>query len=225
MSLPNKLTTARIVMIPLLLALLLIPVSEERGGLFARLLAFESRREADVFGGVLHTAALLIAIAAAITDWLDGHLARKHNLESNFGKLFDPLADKVFVTASFVAFVEMQIFPSWLIIIIVSREFLVSGLRMIASAEGRVIGADRWGKHKTGWQLATIITTIAFLSIRDWLRVAGVWEVPLVRRWDAELIYELTLHVLLLVTVALTMISGWNYVKKNADILREGVGR
>lgn len=225
MSLPNKLTTARIVMIPLLLVLLLVPVSEERGGLFARLLDFQSRREADVFGGVMHTAALFIAIAAAVTDWLDGHLARKHNLESNFGKLFDPLADKVFVTASFVAFVEMQIFPSWLIIIIVSREFLVSGLRMIASSEGRVIGADRWGKHKTGWQLATIITTIAFLSIRDWLRVAGVWEVPLVRRWDAELIYELTLHVLLLVTVALTMISGWHYVKKNADILRDSVGK
>ena len=133
----------------------------------------------------------------------------------------DPLADKLFVTSAFVAFVELDVFPSWLIIIILCREFLVSGLRSLAASLGQVMEADRWGKHKTGWQLATIITTIAFLAAKDFLRAAGVWDKPLASRWHAEAIYAGTLHLVLLVAVALTVISGLRYMQRNWDIVME----
>ncbi|MDX2176889.1 MAG: CDP-diacylglycerol--glycerol-3-phosphate 3-phosphatidyltransferase [Candidatus Sumerlaeia bacterium] len=221
-SLPNRLTLARIVVaIPAMLLFLLAPGAIAYDGFIARSFGFAQSEANPLTAALFRTAAFAIAVAAAVSDWLDGHLARKHGLQSNFGKLMDPLADKLFVTAAFVAFVELGIFPSWLVIIILCREFLVSGLRSLAAASGQVMAADRLGKHKTGWQLATILTTIGFLAIRDYLRAAGVWDDPLVTRFAADRIYDIILHVLLLVALFLTVASGGRYLMQNLHIIRE----
>lgn len=221
MNLANKLTFARLAMIPAVLCFLLGPVTFERGGFLAPYLEFADETNRPLTAAVFRTVALLVTIAAALTDWFDGKIARERNMVTPMGELFDPLADKMLVTAAFVAFVELNVFPSWLIIIIVCREFLVSGIRMLGATRGRVIPADRWGKHKTGWQLATIITTIVFLAARDYLRAFKLWDEILVRQWDANIIYHAILHVLLLIAVAFTLASGWRYVKLNRDLLED----
>lgn len=221
MSLPNRLTVARIAAIPFFLLCLLVPVLFQKGGRFGEFFGFAAEDNHPFTSAILRTFALLITIFVTITDWLDGKIARERGLTSNFGKLMDPLADKLFVTSAFVAFVELSIFPSWLIIIILCREFLVSGLRSLAASMGKVMEADRWGKHKTGWQLATIITTIAFLAAKDYLRAAGLWDRPLASRWHAEAIYAGTLHLVLLVAVALTVLSGLRYMQRNWDIVMD----
>jgi len=221
MTLPNKLTVARIIAIPFFLLCLLVPTLFEKGGRFGELFGFAAEDSHPLASAILRLLALLISIFVTVTDWLDGKIARERGLTSNFGKLMDPLADKLFVTSAFVAFVELGIFPSWLIIIILCREFLVSGLRSLAASIGHIMEADRWGKHKTGWQLATIITTVAFMTIKDFLRAAGLWERPLVNTWHADDIYAATLHVVLLVAVFLTVASGVRYLQQNWSIVRD----
>jgi len=110
--------------------------------------------------------ALLVFAVAGITDYLDGHLARRVYGVTSFGQLMDPLADKIIVCAAFVSFVELRLVPAWIVVIIISREFLVTGLRLLAASRGRVLSAGKWGKHKTVWQIVAIIAILLGLALR-----------------------------------------------------------
>jgi CDP-diacylglycerol---glycerol-3-phosphate 3-phosphatidyltransferase len=138
MNLPTALTTSRIFLVPLLLVVLLTGDFPDR----------------EVWG-------LLIFLAAAMTDYLDGYLARKRSQVTTLGKLLDPVADKILISAALVALVEMGIAPAWMVIIVIGREFAVTGLRSIASAEGLTIAASRWGKYKMVAQVACCSFLIA----------------------------------------------------------------
>lgn len=207
MNLPNRLTLTRIILIPFFVGLMLTEnvTADLRLIAPARWLAF------------------IVFIAAAITDYYDGAIARRMNLTTNFGKLFDPLADKLLTMSAFVVFVEIHlpqgrpIFPAWAIILILGREFLVTGLRTLAVSGGRVIQADRWGKHKTAWQLSAIIAITFFLCVRDTLMLAGV-ETRLL-----DLVLPWICGGLLAVVVFLTVVSGAIYLHQNRDLLRESV--
>ena len=138
MNLPNKLTILRVIMIPFFVFFMLV----------------------DVAGVYTKYIALALFCIASLTDLLDGKIARKHNLVTNFGKFMDPLADKLLVCAAMICLVEMDRIESWVVIIIMSREFIISGFRLIASDNGIVIAASMWGKVKTVIQMTMIIVLI-----------------------------------------------------------------
>ncbi len=145
MNLPNKLTLLRIILTFIMTASLTIP-------------------------GVPYgkTAALLIFIVAALTDFWDGRLARRGHGITPFGQLMDPVADKILVSAAFVCFVALDnIVPAWIVIVIISREFLITGLRLLAVSDGIILQASRLGKHKTVWQIITIVIVLVGLTLRD----------------------------------------------------------
>ena len=127
MNLPNKLTILRVMMIPVFIVFMLTDL----GGNFNKVIA------------------LVLFVTASLTDLLDGHLARKNNLVTNFGKFMDPLADKLLVCSALICFVANGQLPAWMVIVIIAREFIISGFRLIASDEGVVIAASYWGKVKT----------------------------------------------------------------------------
>lgn len=175
MNLPNKLTLFRIILVPF-------------------------------FVWALYTnmyAALIIFIAASLTDQLDGHLARKYNQVTTFGKLMDPLADKILTLSAFVCFLGQgyDYVPAWLVVIIIARELLVTGIRLIALSENKVIAAGIWGKLKTVAQIAAIIMLMIDRLVP--LEIGGV---------------KLTLVIMGIVFV-LTLYSGIDYVVKNRDLL------
>lgn len=206
MTLPNKLSLLRIFLIPAILACLL----------------YEKINPVNLWMiGVFRVVALVLVIIATITDYYDGKLARQYGLVTNLGKFLDPLADKLLVASIFISFVDLGLFPGWLVIIILFREFVVTGLRSIVATQGQVMSSERWGKHKTGWQLATIITAITFMAVRDFTRAAQVWERPLVRGWHADIFFERVLLALLLICVFFTLLSGVLYVWKYRHLLHE----
>ena len=141
MNTPNKLTLLRVILIPFFVACMLA-----------------------VDAGWGKWAALAIFIVASLTDTLDGYLARRDNLVTNFGKFMDPLADKLLVCSAMICLVDMERIPSWIVIIIIGREFVISGFRLIASDNGVVIAANYWGKIKTVCQMIMIIVVIANLG-------------------------------------------------------------
>jgi len=200
MNLPNRLTLARIGLTAVFVAALLLPDS---GWLLSHF----------PYG---KTIALGLFVAAAITDWLDGWLARRHKLETTFGALLDPVADKILTTAAFICFIEQPSYrdgtplvQAWMVLIIVAREFLVTGLRMIASQRGVVLKAEKHGKNKTFSQMVTIIVTLIGLAIRDdWFRFSAYAD----RRFS-QLVFGM-----MLVTVALTLWSGISYLWKNREV-------
>ena len=142
MNLPNKLTMLRVLMIPFFVLFMLM----------------------DITGAADKWIAVALFIVASLTDFLDGYIARKYHLVSNFGKFMDPLADKLLVSAAMICLVEMGRLPAWIVIIIISREFIISGFRLIASDNGVVIAASYWGKFKTVFQMAMIIVLICNLG-------------------------------------------------------------
>ncbi|WP_167628567.1 CDP-diacylglycerol--glycerol-3-phosphate 3-phosphatidyltransferase [Listeria valentina] len=144
MNLPNKLTVARIILIPIFVILCVVPFH------FGVLYWLDSAIP------VTNLIATIIFIVAALTDWFDGHLARKHNLITNFGKFADPMADKLLVTAAFIILVEMNVAPAWVIILIISRELAVTGLRLLLVEGGEVLAAGQLGKIKTFTQMIAI---------------------------------------------------------------------
>lgn len=144
--------------------------------------------------------ALIIFIAASLTDWLDGYLARKLNLITDLGKLLDPLADKILVAAAFVTFTERGLCPGWVTVAILFREFAVTGLRLLLVEKGTVLPADGWGKWKTVTQILYCITTLVFLTF-------GLDNL------------SLAINILLYTALCLTMISGVNYVAKGVKVL------
>ena len=158
--------------------------------------------------------ALTFALAA-LTDFFDGYLARKHNLITNFGKLMDPLADKVLMCAGFVLLTELDQVPAWLVIAILTREFLVTGLRLLAAGEGKVVAADKLGKQKTIWQIVMLSYYLVFLATHE--PVFG-WMTPLFT-WQptSPAIAGVILQAIALI---LTVWSGIGYVLKNQHVFR-----
>lgn len=178
MNLPNKLTLFRVVLIPFFVFFLLAPFFEGYGNYIA----------------------VAIFIVASLTDFLDGKIARKYNLVTNFGKFMDPLADKLLVCSAMICLISTGQLPAWIVIIIISREFIISGFRLIASDNGVVIAASYWGKFKTTFQMLMVIVLI--LNI----------EHP---------VFEVIGTVLIYVSLALTIISLIDYIIKNKDVLKD----
>ena len=178
MNLPNKLTILRVIMIPFFVAALLYD-----GG------ANQNMR---------YVAAALFIIAS-LTDMLDGKIARKYNLVTNFGKFMDPLADKLLVCSALICMIELRELPAWMVIIIISREFIISGFRLVASDNGVVIAASYWGKFKTTFQMIEVVLLIFNIPALSTLTTIIVW-----------------------IALALTVISLVDYIVKNAGVLTEG---
>lgn len=178
MNLPNKLTVFRVLLIPFFVVFMLAPVCP----------------------GYANYIALGIFIIASLTDLLDGKIARKYNLVTDFGKFMDPLADKLLVCSAMICLIETGQLASWIVIIIISREFIISGFRLIAADNGIVIAASYWGKFKTVFQMVMIIALI--LNI------------------DNEY-YQLACTVLIYVALSLTVISLIDYLIKNRAVLKE----
>ena len=176
MNLPNKLTVLRVLMIPFFV-------------LFAL---------TDVAGTQSRYVAVLIFILASLTDLLDGKIARKYNLVTNFGKFMDPLADKLLVCSAMICLVELARIPAWVVIVIIAREFIISGFRLVASDNGVVIAASYWGKFKTTFQIVMICLMIADLE-------------PLI----------LITQIVMWVALALTVISLVDYLIKNKSVMQD----
>lgn len=185
MNLPNKLTLMRVLLIPVFLVFFLIP------GIPCHYLL-----------------AMIVFIAASVTDALDGYLARKHNLVTNFGKFLDPLADKVLVMTALACFVDNQMIGVIPFLIIMMREFMVSGLRLVAANSGTVIAAGFWGKLKTAFTMVTIIAILVYLSFSgdfNSFSLACADTIDRVCGW--------ILTGLVWISAGLTVISGWIYLR------------
>jgi len=169
-------------------------------------------------GGVLYKIfALIVFVLAALSDLLDGYLAKRNNDVTDFGKLMDPIADKILVLAAFLAFVEMQLVPAWMVVIIIFRELAITGLRILALAKKEILPASMEGKHKTVSQMVSIFTILVFIVVREMgIRFFDIWGVK-AEHWFKNMIF-----LLMLITVALTLISGVSYLWKNRKILIRG---
>ena len=143
--------------------------------------------------------AAALFIIASLTDMLDGKIARKYNLVTNFGKFMDPLADKLLVCSALICMIELRELPAWMVIIIISREFIISGFRLVASDNGVVIAASYWGKFKTTFQMIGVVLLIFNIPALSTLTTIIVW-----------------------IALALTVISLVDYIVKNAGVLTEG---
>ena len=145
---------------------------------------------------------------AALTDWLDGYVARRYQICTNFGRLIDPLADKILVAAALISLIPFNAFPSWVVIIIIAREFLVTGLRLLAVDRGIILAADSLGKQKTFWQLVTILFYLFLLAVGDFSH--GAWIL-----WAWTTIGPLLIGI----TLFLTIYSGIAYLWNNRTLL------
>ncbi|MGO4887711.1 CDP-diacylglycerol--glycerol-3-phosphate 3-phosphatidyltransferase [Anaerobacillus sp. MEB173] len=188
MNLPNKITISRIMMIPVFMILLLAPIDLGTVGML------------DATIPIPHLIAALIFIVAASTDWLDGYYARKHNLVTNLGKFLDPLADKLLITAALICLVELQFLAAWIAIVIVSREFAVTGVRLVAAADGSVIAASPLGKLKTVFQIIAVSALLLHNLPFEWIG----FPFATIMIWLAAI---------------MTIVSGWDYFAKNKHIL------
>lgn len=184
MNTPNKLTLLRILLIPVFLLFMLTDASQSR-----------------------YLWAFVVFVGASLTDTLDGYLARRDNLITDFGILMDPLADKLLVTAALICFVAQGMVPVLVVVLILSREFLVTSIRLVAAPKGRVIAADKWGKAKTICQMVWM----SYLLLVQWQVSLGVQSVVMVQ----------INQVLMWLTVALTVFSGGNYLYHNRDLLAD----
>ena len=198
MNLPNKLTVFRVILIvPFVLVLM---------GSF-----WEWEWCMGIFGwepAYAEYCALAIFIVASLTDLLDGKIARKYNLVTNFGKFMDPLADKLLVCAAMIVLVEMGRIPSWIVLIIISREFIISGFRLIASDNGVVIAASYWGKFKTTFQMVMICMMI-------------VKDAPFLDAFGGADRFGVATDIVMWIALALTVISLVDYLVKNKDVMKD----
>ena len=158
------------------------------------------------------TAALILFLVAGATDFFDGEIARRYAIVTNFGKLMDPLMDKVLMAAAFICLVPFKAIPAWAATVVVARDFLITGLRLIASAQGQVLPAERLGKHKTSWQIVTILFFLVLLAARE-LKYAGHDS-----GWWSNAWYRGG-PVLIWVAVALTLYSGLGYAWRHRQII------
>jgi len=158
------------------------------------------------------TAALVIFLIAGLTDLIDGEIARRYGLITNFGKLMDPLVDKIMVAAAFISLVPLKAVPAWAATTVVARDFLITGLRLMATAKGRILPAESLGKQKTSWQVVTVIFFLAMLSLHE-LRYANERSTWWFRAWDQAG------PVLVWITVALTIYSGLGYAWRHRELI------
>ena len=179
MNLPNKLTVLRIIMVPFFVFFMLT----------------------DVGGAANKWIALAIFAVASLTDLLDGKIARKYNLVTNFGKFMDPLADKLLVCSALIALVDLGKLAGWIVIVIIAREFIISGFRLVASDNGVVIAASYWGKFKTTFQMIMIILLVLDLPFK-YMNIINM-----------AVVY---------IALALTVISLIDYIAKNYKVFIEG---
>lgn len=190
MNLPNRLTVSRLALTVLFLVALEVPFPYHE------------------------TVAMLLFGAASVTDYFDGAIARRHKLITNFGILMDPLADKILVCSAFIAFVELKCMPAWMVVVIVTRELAITGLRMLAASQSLVLAAEGYGKHKTISQIvciSAILVSLAYPTWGHWTR--GVFEVPAAAPWFA-LLTEASKWA----AVALTLLSGSVYLSRNRAV-------
>ena len=158
------------------------------------------------------TCALVIFLIAGLTDFVDGEIARRYGVVTNFGKLMDPLVDKIMMAAAFISLVPLKAVPAWAATTVVARDFLITGLRLMATAKGQVLPAERLGKQKTSWQIITVIFFLALFSIAE-LRYASETSIWWLRaRDDAG-------PVLVWITVALTIYSGLGMAWRNRGLI------
>src|SRR2546422_3395597 len=158
------------------------------------------------------TLALFIFLLAGVSDFVDGEIARRYGFVTDFGKLMDPLVDKIMVAAAFISLVPLKAVPAWAATTVVARDFLITGLRLMATAKGRILPAESLGKQKTSWQMITIIFFLALLSIVE-LRYANETSTWWVRAWSEAG------PVLVWVTVALTIYSGLGFTWRNRELI------
>jgi CDP-diacylglycerol--glycerol-3-phosphate 3-phosphatidyltransferase len=161
------------------------------------------------------TWALLVFSIASITDYLDGYLARKHNLVTNFGKLVDPLADKILIAAAFILLVEKTEMKAWIAIAILGREFFVTGIRLVAANQGVVLAAEKLGKHKMVWQ---IITVVYFMLKTASNEPVFAWASPLFSSNSINITVGATITYF---TTAITLVSGCSYFWKNRSLFSD----
>ncbi|MDU4910395.1 CDP-diacylglycerol--glycerol-3-phosphate 3-phosphatidyltransferase [Clostridium baratii] len=192
MNLANKLTLLRMLLVPIFL--IFIAINEIPYGTFI---------------------ATFIFVIASITDKLDGYIARSRNQITNFGKFMDPLADKLLVTAALISLVEFRVVPSWAAVIIIAREFAVSGLRTIAASEGKVIAASWWGKIKTVIQIVAIILLLIEVNIGQ-----SKYLFDLVTNSNILMnFFDYVPRISLDIAVIITIVSGYDYFRKNKGII------
>lgn len=158
-------------------------------------------------------ASLVIFLSAALSDFLDGMIAKKRNMITDFGRLMDPIADKILVLAAFAAFVQMQLIEAWMFVIIVSREILITSLRLFALNKGKVLSATRAGKHKTVSQMLVIFSILGFIVTKEIMLTYFTWN-P-----DWEKAFREGIYLLMLLTVGLTLYSGISYLWDNRKII------
>lgn len=195
MNLPNKITVARMLLIPIMI---IVPYLGLNNILFG-----------SVTIGSFIT--LIIFLIASFTDFLDGYLARKNNLVTTFGKFLDPIADKLLVLSALIMLVEEGIIPGWIPIIIAAREFIVSGIRMLAAGDGKVIAASWYGKVKTVSQMIAI--SLAFLSTNTFMQFTSV------EMGTGALILNILMSLAIVIAVLTTILSGIDYFMKSKDIV------
>ena len=203
MNLPNTLTVSRLIAAVVVMLAMALPIP------FSSTLAF------------------VVFVAASITDYWDGKLARSHYGVTTFGKLMDPLADKVLVCAALVSFVGIRLrfepnyslVPAWVVVVIIAREFAVTGLRLLAASasQRRIISAGNWGKLKTVWQMVAIISTFVLLAAReDFMPLMNLSD-KFLRQYDAA--FVITSWILSTLVVVVTLISGWKYFADHLDLV------
>lgn len=197
MNLPNKLTLFRIILVPIMVIIPFIPL------------------EGELFGiSITWLLVALIFVIASITDKLDGYLARSRNQVTTFGKFLDPIADKILVLAAMIMLVEASRLPGWIPIIVLFREFIVSGYRLIAvQKDGNVIAASIWGKLKTVTQMLGLIVALIDSNAFGTCFNGSLSGIPLV--------LNIVSTVILSISVIATIFSGWDYIKNGKDLFKE----
>jgi len=156
---------------------------------------------------------LAIFIFAALSDFFDGRIAHKKNMVTDFGKLMDPIADKILVLAAFTVFVQMQLIDAWMFVIIVSREILITSLRLFALNKGKVLSAAKAGKHKTVSQMTVIFYILGFIVLKEVMKAFFTWNPA----W--ENLFRNSVYILMLLTVGLTLYSGLYYLWENRKVI------
>ena len=197
MNLANKLTIFRIILVPVIVIIPFLNIESDLWGIPITYLIIDA-----------------IFIIAALTDKLDGYIARSRNQITTFGKFLDPIADKILVLAAMMLLVEFGKLPAWIPIIVVTREFVVSGYRLIAvEKKGKVIAANFWGKLKTVTQMIAIV--LAFIDINKFGEIFNG------RLEGTEFVINMLVTILMSVSVVATIFSGWEYIKDGTDLLKE----
>ena len=200
MNLPNKLTLFRIILVPIMVIVSFFDIPGSFLGISTTMWIME-----------------LIFIIASITDKIDGYLARKNNQVTNFGKFLDPIADKILVVAAMILFVEMGRLPAWIPIIVIFREFAVSGYRLIAvQNSGKVIAANIWGKLKTVTQMIAII--LMFLTTQPYFAFVNS---ALTYMTTGDFVMNILASIFMTISVIATIFSGYEYLKGGKDLLKD----